>query len=113
MCGTLGAAFDAWQRRLAATSAADALLAQQIGLDEVERVMDGIEAEIRPLLRPGERLLPRRSPGYPGIPLEASREILDRLDAAHRLGVTLTGSLLLAPSKSVTAIAEVTTDDSN
>ena len=48
LCGTLGAEFDAWQRRLAATSAADAYLAQLIGLDAVERLMDDLENNPEP-----------------------------------------------------------------
>jgi len=108
LCGTLGAEFDAWQRRLAATSAADALLSQQIGLDAVERVMDEVEAEARAALaREGLRLLPRRSPGYGDLPLDLSREILARLDAGRRLGVFLTETNLLVPSKSVTAVCDV------
>ena len=108
LCGTLGAEFDAWQRKLSVTSAADALFSQRIGLAAVERVMDGLEAEARAALAPGESLHPRRSPGYGDMPLELSRDILSELDAAKRLGVTLTDSLLLAPSKSVTAICAVT-----
>jgi len=108
LCGTLGASFDAWQRTLAATSAADALLSQQIGLDAVERVMDEVEAEARAALaREGLRLLPRRSPGYGDLPLDLSREILARLDAGRRLGVFLTETNLLVPSKSVTAVCDV------
>ena len=107
LCGTLGAEFDAWQRRLAATSAADALFSQQLGLDAVERLMDGLEAEARASLGPDETLEPRRSPGYGDLPLELSRTILAELDATRRLGVALTDSLLLVPSKSVTAVCEI------
>lgn len=107
LCGTIGAEFDAWQRRLAATSAADAFFSQQIGLAAVERVMDDLEEQARAALELGEHLLPRRSPGYGDIPLEASREILSKLDATRRLGVSLTDSLLLVPSKSVTAFAQI------
>lgn len=107
LCGTIGAEFDRWQRRLAVMSAADALFSQQIGLDAVERVMDGLEAEIRAALFAGERIGPRWSPGYGAHPLSMSREILDRLDATKRIGVSLTDSLLLVPSKSVTAVCEV------
>jgi len=108
LCGTLGASFDAWQRTLAATSAADAFLSQQLGLEAVERVMDEVEAEARAALaREGLSLLPRRSPGYGDLPLELSREILERLDAGRRLGVFLTEANLLVPSKSVTALCEV------
>lgn len=107
LCGTLGAAFDAWQRRLGAISAADAYYAQQIGLAGVERVMDGLEDEIRATLAPSERLLPRKSPGYGDMPLGLSREIIDALDATKRLGVSLTAANLLVPSKTVTAICEI------
>lgn len=109
LCGTLGAEFDRWQRARAAVSAAEGYAAQMLGLEEVEKLMDSLEAEARASLAPGERLAPRRSPGYAELPLSLSREILAKLDATKRLGVTLTDSLLLAPSKSVTAICQVET----
>ena len=108
LCGTIGAEFDAWQRKLSVTSATDALIAQAIGTAAVEKVMDGLEEEIRGMLRHGETIRPRRSPGYGELPLERSREILVKLDAARRLGVSLTDSLLLVPTKSVTAVCEKT-----
>lgn len=107
LCGTIGAAFDAWQRRLAALSGADAYFSQQIGLDAVEREMDRIEAEARASISDGETLMPRRSPGYGEMPLSLSREIVDRLEATRRIGVAVTDSDLLVPSKSVTAICEI------
>ena len=110
LCGTLGADFDRWQRRLSVLSAADAYLSQQIGLDLIEREMDAVENEARAAIeRTGRLLRPRRSPGYGDLPLALSREILARLDASKALGVSLTDSNLLVPSKSVTAICEITT----
>ena len=106
LCGTLGAAFDVWQRRLSVTGAAAAYLAQQIGLDAVERLMDDLEGEARAAVGDGA-LLPRRSPGYGELPLALSREILDALDATKKIGVSLTAANLLVPSKSVTAICEI------
>ena len=103
LCGTLGAAFDAWQRRLAALSGADAFFSQQIGLDLVEREMD----RLRTSLDDGETLLPRKSPGYGDMPLSLSREIVAKLDATKRIGVAVTASDLLVPSKSVTAVCEI------
>jgi len=107
LCASIGSEFDQWQRRLAAVSAADAYFAQRVGLDAVERLMDELEAEIRLTLAEGERLAPRRSPGYGEMPLERSREILAALDATMRIGVSLTDALLLVPSKSVTAVCEI------
>ena len=107
LCGTVGAEFDAWQRRLSATSAADAWLSQQIGLVAVERVMDEAEAAARAAVeKEGGRLLPRKSPGYRDMPLVLSREIVRLLDATRKIGVSVTDSDLLVPSKSVTAICE-------
>ena len=107
LCGTIGSEFDRFQRALAATSAADAYFAQLLGLEEVEKVMDELEREARGALAADEDLEPRRSPGYGDWPLELSREILAKLDAPRRLGVSLTDSLLLVPSKSVTAICAI------
>lgn len=108
LCGTIGAEFDRWQRNLSVTSATDAYLSQQIGLEAVERVMDSLEEEARrDAAASGGRLLPRRSPGYADMPLEASREIISALDASRRIGVSITDSYLLVPSKSVTAVCEM------
>ena len=107
LCGTIGSEFDRWQRRVSLVSAADAYYSQQIGLDAVEREMDRLENEARAAMAPGETLAPRRSPGYGTMPLSYSREILERLDASRRVGVMLTDSLLLVPSKSVTAVCKV------
>ena len=108
LCGTIGAEFDAWQRRLSVLSAADALLSQQIGLAAVEAVMDEVENEVKVKVEgEGLKLKPRRSPGYGDLPLSLSRTILDELDAPRKIGVSITDSDLLVPSKSVTAICEI------
>ena len=110
LCGTIGSEFDTWQRRLSALSAADALISQRIGLDAVEKVMDELEKRLRLEVEvevEGRKLKPRRSPGYGDLPLELSREIINRLDATKKIGVSITDSNLLVPSKSVTAICEI------
>ena len=107
LCGTVGGAFERWHRRLSAVSAADALIAQAIGTAAVEKTMDALEAEIKAALAGGETLQPRRSPGYGNMPLAMNREIIERLDAAKRIGVSFTDSMTLLPSKSVTAVCEV------
>ena len=52
----------------------------------------------------GWYLRPRFSPGYGDFPLECQRQIAPALELSKRIGVTLTDSLLMAPSKSVTAV---------
>ena len=108
LCGTIGAEFDAWQRRLSVTSAADAFLSQQIGLAAVEKVMDEVEEKSKAEVEvEGRKLLPRKSPGYGDLPLALSRAIISELDATRKIGVSITDSDLLVPSKSVTAICEI------
>ena len=106
-CGTLGAPFDAWHRQVSVKSAADALVVQAIGAAAIEKVMDSIEDDIRAELAPGESLVARYSPGYADFPLAAQRELLALLDAPRKVGVSLTDSLLMVPSKSVSAVIGV------
>jgi hypothetical protein len=104
LCGTVGGAFDRWHRQLSAMSAADALIAQAIGTAAVEKTMDALETQISSSLPPGETLCPRRSPGYGKMEPAMNREIIVRLDAARRIGVSFTDSMTLLPSESVPAV---------
>ena len=49
-------------------------------------------------------LRPRFSPGYGDFSLEHQREFFRILEVQKKIGVTLTESLLMMPSKSVTAV---------
>ncbi len=57
--------------------------------------------------REGWYLRPRFSPGYGDFPLECQREVAAALELSKRIGITLTDSLLMLPSKSVTAVIGV------
>ncbi|MBR4942072.1 MAG: Vitamin B12 dependent methionine synthase activation subunit [Clostridia bacterium] len=46
----------------------------------------------------------RFSPGYGDLPLDFQRQIFSLLDCPRKLGLSLNESLLMSPSKSVTAI---------
>ena len=107
VCGTIGAAFDAFHRRVSISSGLDALIVQAIGAALIEKVMDETEDAIRRELSNGESLAPRYSPGYGTFPLAAQRTLLELLDAPLKIGVSLTDTLLMVPSKSVSAIIGV------
>jgi len=107
VCTTIGAAFDALQRRTSATSPSDAFVLQAIGAAAIEEWTDETECEIRRELKDGETLVSRYSPGYGDWPLEAQRRLFELLDAPRKAGVSLTDSLLMVPSKSVSAIIGV------
>ena len=105
LCGTIGAEFDAWQRRLSVLSAADALLSQQIGLAAVEKVMDELESKAKSEVEvEGRKLLPRKSPGYGDLPLAIQKDFLATLETGKRIGLAMTEGNMLTPVKSVTAI---------
>ena len=107
VCGTLGARFDAFQRRAAVQSGADALIVQAIGAAMIESWMDAMQDDIRAELAPGETILHRYSPGFGDFPLSAQRVMLSLLDAPRAAGVSLTETLLMVPSKSVSAVVGV------
>lgn len=111
VCGTLGATFDAFQRRSSVASGVDALAAQAIGAALIEKLMDSTEDDIRAELSPGETLVRRYSPGYGDFPLSAQRALLGLLDAPRAVGVSLTDNLLMVPSKSVSAVIGVRKDE--
>ena len=104
VCGTIGTAFDAFQRRVSVSSGADALIVQAIGAALIEKLMDSVEDEIHGELAENETLVERYSPGYGTFPLAAQRTLLALLDAPIKVGVSLTDTLLMVPSKSVSAI---------
>ena len=100
---TLGAGFETLLRAVAARDMARAAALDACGSAYVEACCDAAEREIAE--RFGESSLTDRfSPGYGDLPLALQPEILARTDAHRKLGITLTESLLMIPTKSVTAI---------
>ena len=95
---TLGHGVDLLIRKYAALSAADLLIIQAIAATAIEQYIDDETASW------GEKLLPRYSPGYGDLPLSVQPDFLAALDAQKTLGITLTETFLMIPSKSVTAI---------
>ena len=111
VCATIGVAFDALQRRTAAKSPSDAFILQAIGAAAIEALMDETETDIRRELKDGETLVSRYSPGYGDYPLAEQRRLLAILDAPRTVGVSLTDALVMAPSKSVSAVIGVRKDE--
>lgn len=100
---TLGARFDAMLRAAQARDMARAVLLDALGSAFVEAGCDEAEAEIAARF-PGLYLTDRFSPGYGDLPLDIQPALCAALDGGRRLGLTVTGSLLLNPTKSVTAV---------
>ena len=106
LCCTLGMEFE---RRLHATERRDmgeAAILDACGSAWVESGCDMAEAEIAARFTP-RFLTDRFSPGYGDLPLSLQPSVLAALDAERRLGIHLTDSFLMTPSKSVTAVLGV------
>ena len=98
---TLGADFDAGLRQMQSRDRSRAVMLDALGSAYVEAACDAAEAEISARL-PGMYLTDRFSPGYGDLPLTLQPQFLAAA-AAHRIGLTLTESGLMAPQKSVSA----------
>lgn len=82
-----------------------ALIAQAYGAERIESLCDLFCEEIRSDCKTfGKSITARFSPGYGDWKLEVQKEFFSELDIYHQIGVALGDSLLMRPSKSVTAI---------
>ena len=103
---TLGAGFETLLRAVEARDMARAVALDACGSAFVETGCDAAEQEIAARF-PERFLTDRFSPGYGDLPLSVQEQLLALTDAGRRLGITLTESLLMVPSKSVTAIVGI------
>ena len=100
---TVGLGIDRLIARYARVSPTKALLFQAIGAERIESLCEVFCRELSE--KQGDDLLhPRFSPGYGDLPLELQKEIVSYLDCPKRIGLHLNQSLLLSPTKSVTAL---------
>ena len=102
-CATLGAETDALIRKTEQLDMGRALALDCCASAAVEELCDQIELELQGKFH-GCFFLYRFSPGYGDLPLTVQGELLNLLDAPRRVGLCATGSSLLTPRKSVTAI---------
>ena len=100
---TAGAEMDRRIARAKLLSPARGLLMHAIGAQQVEGGCDRLCQKLAELF-PDRQLTDRFSPGYGDLPLAMQRDVMEALDCGRTVGITLTDSLLMTPSKSVTAI---------
>lgn len=100
---TLGLGLDRLITRYSSLSPLRALCLQAIGAERIEVLCDAFETDIR-YASFGGRIHARFSPGYGDLPLTFQQEIFRLLDCPRRIGLTLNESLLMSPTKSVTAL---------
>ncbi|MBQ8394212.1 MAG: Vitamin B12 dependent methionine synthase activation subunit [Clostridia bacterium] len=97
---TVGIGIDRLIRKYAAVSPVKALVFQAIGAERIEALCDSFCEELK---REYGCITGRFSAGYGDFPLSAQTAFFQTLDCARGIGLTLTDSLLMTPTKSVTA----------
>lgn len=106
---TIGVGVDRLISKYSRLSPTKALCFQAIGAERVEALCDEFCNKMKTELeKDGEKVKPRFSPGYGDLPLETQKMIFSLLDCPKRIGVTLGDTLLMSPSKSVTAFVGIT-----
>ena len=100
---TVGPGIDRLIMRYSRLSPSRALMYQAIGAERAEALCDAFCAEIGAELE----LTARFSPGYGDLDLCTQRIFLSALNSGRLAGITLGESLLMSPSKSVTAVCGV------
>ncbi len=98
---TLGSRVDAAIRRLALLSVAEGAAAQAVAASLIEAYCDEVQAKTDV---GGLAQRPRFSPGYGDWDLREQKLLFPILNCAKLIGLTLTDGMMMAPSKSVTAI---------
>lgn len=102
---TIGVEIDRMIAKYGRIAPARALLLQGIGAERVEALCDEF---LRGYAREqGVGLRPRFSPGYGDVSIEVQKDVFSVLDCARKIGLSLNDSMLLSPSKSVTAFAGI------
>lgn len=105
---TLGAQVDVLIQKYSKIQMSKAVILQAAAAAMLETYCDEVNENIRMEYESGGFYLrPRFSPGYGDFPLECQRALTGALETGKRIGITLTDSLLMVPSKSVTAVIGV------
>ena len=97
---TIGLYIDRLITKYSSISPTKALLLQAIGAERIEALCDTFADDL------GRKysLTKRFSPGYGDLSLNVQSDLFSALGLEKKIGLTLTESLLMSPTKSVTAI---------
>ena len=102
---TLGTDIDRIIMKYGKLSPTKALFFQAIGATMIETLCDEFCKDIKAELN--VNLKPRFSPGYGDLDLSCQKNIFKLLNCSKNIGLTLNNSLLMSPTKSVTAFVGI------
>ncbi len=99
---TIGVEIDRLIAKYGRISPSKALIFQAIGAERIEALCDAFCKDMASEYN--MQAAPRFSAGYGDLPLLAQKDFFSVLEPEKRIGLTLNDSLVMSPSKSVTAI---------
>ena len=102
---TVGVELDRRIARYGVLAPARALMMQAIGAERIEALCNAFCDDLG--REYNTAITPRFSAGYGDLPLDTQRDIFAILDCPRHIGLTLNDSLLMSPSKSVTAFVGI------
>ena len=103
---TVGVEIDRLVAKYSRISPAKALMLQAMGAERIEALCDTLCEDITRDLK--TNLKPRFSSGYGDLPLDTQKQIFNLLNCSKHIGLSLNDSLIMSPSKSVTAFVGLT-----
>ena len=107
---TLGAGVDRLMRRISLTDMARAVILQSCAAAMLEEYCDECQKKIAAELEEEHLYLrPRFSPGYGDFDICYQEPVVRMLNCAKTIGLTLTDSFMMTPTKSVTAVIGIST----
>jgi hypothetical protein len=104
---TLGTECDRLLRTYSVTDISKSVVLQACLASKIEEVCDALEDTLR---ADGMSLRQRYSPGYFDLDITENKKIFDMLELTKRIGLTLTETCQMVPTKSVTAIIGIEND---
>ncbi len=105
---TLGQGADSLVRKLSVTDSAMTAIVHSVGASMVENLCDKACEELKIQIKGQHR--PRFSPGYGGLDLSSQVDFFKLLPVNKQLGVELSDSFMMTPTKTVTAFIGVIKD---
>lgn len=102
---TAGLHIDRFIAKYARLSPSRSLMFHSIGAERVEALCDAFCRFLTD--NEGLKITRRFSPGYSDLPLSLQKDFLALLNAGNTVGIGLNDSMLLSPSKSVTAFVGI------
>lgn len=104
---TLGTECDRLLRTYTSNDITRTMVLQACLASKIEEVCDDIEDELK---AQGMTLRMRYSPGYFDLDIKENKKFFELMDITKRIGLTLTDTYQMVPSKSVTAFIGIEND---